>query len=53
MQIRPTDAIVDLRAIARNIRVLKQHVGDSVLFMAVVKADTYGHGIVPVVKQGS
>lgn len=48
--IRPTQAIVNLAAIAHNIRELKRHVGDNVLFMAVVKADAYGHGIVPVAK---
>ena len=50
MMIRPTQAIVNLKAIAHNIRTLKQHVGAGVLFMAVVKANAYGHGIIPVAK---
>lgn len=48
--VRPTKAIVNLQAIAHNIRKLKQHVGSNILFMAVVKADAYGHGLVPVAK---
>ena len=40
-------ADVDLDAVAHNIRVLKEHVGSSRL-CAVVKADGYGHGAVPV-----
>ncbi len=46
--IRPTRVIVDLGAIAHNIRVLKNHIGHHVRLMAVVKADAYGHGAVPV-----
>ncbi len=41
------DALVDLSAVRHNIRTIKQRVGD-VRFMAVVKADGYGHGAVPV-----
>ncbi len=48
--IRPTRAIVDLGAIAFNIKSLKAHVGKAPAFMAVVKADGYGHGLVPVAK---
>ena len=36
-------AVVDLDAIANNIRVLKEHAGSADV-MAVVKADGYGHG---------
>lgn len=50
IRVRPTKAVVDLGAIAFNIRSLKRHVGFGPLFMAVVKADGYGHGIVPVAK---
>jgi len=50
MEIRPTRAIVDLGAIAFNIQSLRKHVGSGPSFMAVVKADGYGHGIVPVAK---
>jgi alanine racemase len=41
-------AEIDLRAIARNARALKRHVGERVALMAVVKANAYGHGAVPV-----
>ncbi|WP_370508721.1 alanine racemase [Mycobacterium sp. SA01] len=39
------EAIVDLGAIAHNVRVLREHAG-SAQVMAVVKADAYGHGAV-------
>lgn len=38
-------ALVDLGAIAHNVRVLREHTG-SAQVMAVVKADAYGHGAV-------
>lgn len=40
------EAVIDLGAIAENLRVVQQAVSTEV--MAVVKADAYGHGIVPV-----
>lgn len=42
------EAVVDLGAIAENYRVLRERVG--VPALAVVKADAYGHGAVPVAK---
>ncbi|MGU3502432.1 alanine racemase [Mycobacterium sp. C31M] len=42
-------AEVDLDAIAHNVRVLRQHAGSAAV-MAVVKADGYGHGAVPVAR---
>ena len=47
---RGTCLRVDLSAIAHNSRVLKGAVGDKVQMMAVVKANAYGHGLVPVAK---
>ena len=44
---RPTTAIVDLDAVRHNVRVLKP---DGVELMAVVKANAYGHGDVPVAR---
>lgn len=41
------EAVVDLGAIAHNVRVLREHAG-SAQVMAVVKADGYGHGAVRV-----
>jgi alanine racemase len=37
------EAVVDLEAIAHNVRVLREHAGTAQV-MAVVKADGYGHG---------
>ncbi|MBW2059539.1 MAG: alanine racemase [Deltaproteobacteria bacterium] len=48
--IRPTRAIVNLGAVAHNTRILKERIGSRVRLMAVVKADGYGHGAVPVAK---
>ena len=39
-------ATVDLDAISRNVEVLRHHAGSAAV-MAVVKADGYGHGLVP------
>lgn len=42
-------AVVDLGAIAHNVRLLRGHAGPARL-MVVVKADGYGHGAVPVAR---
>ena len=42
------EAIVDLSAIKHNVAVLKKIAGTKLL--AVVKADAYGHGLIPVAK---
>lgn len=39
---------VDLDAIAANIRAIRAHVGPATAVMAVVKANAYGHGMLPV-----
>ncbi len=44
--LRPTHTIIDLDALRYNISVLREHVGKETKFMAVVKANAYGHGIV-------
>lgn len=43
---RPTRAEIDLAALAFNYRSVRKFVGDEVEFMAVVKANAYGHGAV-------
>lgn len=43
-----TWAEIDLDAIAYNVRAFKRHVGEKVDLMAVVKANGYGHGAIPV-----
>src|SRR4249920_3690690 len=48
-QTRPTRAEVDLGAVANNVRVMRALVRGSRLY-AVVKADAYGHGLVPVAR---
>ncbi|MDW7710548.1 MAG: alanine racemase [Deferrisomatales bacterium] len=47
---RPTRALVDLTAVARNVRALRGLTAAGVRQMAVVKADAYGHGAVPVAR---
>jgi len=48
--IRPTVAEIDLGAVQRNLRRLRQTVGPGVGIFGVVKADAYGHGAVPVAR---
>ena len=43
------EAVVDLGAIAHNVRLLCEHAGPAQV-MAVVKADGYGHGATPVAR---
>jgi alanine racemase len=45
-----TYALIDLDALDHNIRMLKAHVGPQVELMAVLKANAYGHGAVPVAR---
>ena len=42
----PSRAVVDLDAIRDNVAALAEHAGSAEV-MAVVKADGYGHGLVP------
>lgn len=41
---------IDLAAIRHNVGVMKSHIAGGAKFLAVVKADAYGHGAVPVAK---
>jgi alanine racemase len=43
-------AEVDLGAVMRNVRTMKARIAPGALFMAVVKADGYGHGAVRVAR---
>lgn len=45
---RPTQAVVDLSAISRNIDQIQKHLPKNTQIFAVVKADAYGHGAVAV-----
>ncbi len=45
-----TWAEIDLDAIAHNVQAFRRHVGQSVEIIAVVKANAYGHGAIPVAR---
>jgi alanine racemase len=45
---RRAEIVVDLAAIRHNVRRLREIAGPGVQMMTVVKADGYGHGMVPV-----
>ncbi|HNR32935.1 MAG TPA: alanine racemase [Candidatus Hydrogenedentes bacterium] len=47
----PSRAIVDLRCYAHNLGVVRKLVGDNVAIAAVVKADAYGHGLLPLAQK--
>lgn len=44
-------AEIDVGAIRHNLQIVRDHVGKHVQVLAVVKADAYGHGAVPVAYQ--
>ena len=46
--LKRTWAEIDLDALAHNYKTLRAHVGETVRFLGVVKADAYGHGSVRV-----
>ncbi|NLE72717.1 MAG: alanine racemase, partial [Actinomycetales bacterium] len=45
----PSRAVIDLDAIRSNVAVLAERAGPAAV-MAVVKADAYGHGLVPAAR---
>ncbi len=47
---RPVWAEVSLKAIARNLRTIRRHIGPKPQILAVVKSNAYGLGAVPVAK---
>jgi len=47
---RPTYAEIDLSAIHYNLKQVRKQVGKHPQIMAVVKANAYGHGMIPVAK---
>lgn len=48
--LRPTHVKVDLDALADNLGLIQAHVGPQVRIMPVLKANAYGHGLVPVAR---
>lgn len=47
-ELRPTRVEVDLSQLAANYRAIQAHVGAHVRVMPILKANAYGHGLVPV-----
>ena len=45
---RPNWIEVDLAAIAHNVRALRRRVGPGTRIFAALKANAYGHGLLPV-----
>ncbi len=45
-----TWAEIDLDAIAANLAAFSEHVGPDTIIMAVVKANAYGHGAIPIAR---
>ncbi|AMV73168.1 alanine racemase [Desulfuromonas carbonis] len=50
MPLRPTFAEIDLDALRHNFRLLRRQAGAGRQLLAVVKADAYGHGALPVAR---
>ncbi len=48
--VRPTEARISFRALASNVRLLREAIGPRVAMAAVVKADAYGHGAARVAR---
>ena len=47
---RETFALIDVAALTQNVKALHNQLADHVQLMATVKADAYGHGVIPVSK---
>ncbi len=50
MSIRPNYASIDLSALRTNLRTLRGGLGEGVKYMAVIKANAYGHGMVEIAR---
>jgi len=51
VELAPSFATVDLDAYAHNLRAVRDFAGPGAKLMAVVKANAYGHGLVPVARK--
>jgi alanine racemase len=49
--VRPTRVRVDLDQLAENYRAIQQHIGPQRAIMPILKANAYGHGLVPVARR--
>ena len=45
---RPTQVVVDLAQLTANYEAIQQRVGTAVLMMPILKANAYGHGLLPI-----
>ena len=50
LQTKRTWVEIDLDALKHNMQVIRKFTAPSAKIMGVVKADAYGHGVVPVAK---
>lgn len=48
---RPNEATIDLSAVADNVALVRRHIRPGTAIIASVKANAYGHGIVPVARR--
>ena len=46
-----TWAVINLDALENNVNILKKFLTKNEKFLAVIKADAYGHGLIPVAKK--
>jgi alanine racemase len=47
-RLRPAWVEIDLRLMEENLQLIRNHIGKKIKIIPVVKADAYGHGIIPV-----
>src|SRR5687768_1883685 len=50
-RMRPTVAEIDLEAFARNLAAIRARLPEKTKLIAVLKADAYGHGAVPLARR--
>lgn len=46
-----TNAIINLKALSNNLDKIRKIIGSNIKILAVIKADAYGHGMVPIAKK--
>ena len=50
MDVHPTHAVVDLSSLRATVSAVRAYLGSQVKIMAVVKANAYGHGVIPITR---
>jgi alanine racemase len=48
--ISPTEAVIDLSALTHNLKAVQQRLNGTCEILAVLKADAYGHGALPIAR---